>query len=312
MSVKITPFALGARIAEIFPHPFSCRKYFHTASGEWVFFGGAAAKKHPLSWLLEKMLPEPICSTRGEEKMKKILMITSLMALIILSLSGCTINMVTGSGKLVTSNRPVSGFTSLLFAGIGDVTIIQGATESLKIEAEDNIMDKIVTTVKSGQLYIGFERENWQDLVNPTKGIKFTLTVKNLNSIELSGAGSITAPSFKADKLTIQVGGGGGINLAKLEAASITVNMSGAGNVELKGKVTDLSATLSGVGNFACGDLQVVNAKVNVTGAGGSTIWARDNLNVSITGAGSVGYYGTPKLIKTVTGLGVLNELGAK
>ncbi len=244
--------------------------------------------------------------------MKKTLIYAALMFVLILSLTGCTISMVTGSGKVVTSNRPVSGFTTLLFAGIGDITITQGASESLKIDAEDNIMDKIVTTVKNGQLYIGFERENWQDLVNPTKGIKFSLTVKNLSSLELSGVGSITAPTFKASSLTIKVGGAGSIDLAKLDVGSAIVNMSGAGNVKLGGRVTDLNATLSGLGNFECGDLQAATAKVNMTGAGGATIWAKDSLDVSITGAGTVGYYGTPKLSKNVTGLGVLNELGAK
>jgi hypothetical protein len=282
------------------PPPFWLRI---TSKVRWCsesFFDLHAAKKLSISYLLWR------------RNMKKTLIFASLSILLILSLTGCTISMVTGSGKLTTDNRSVSGITSLLFAGIGDVTITQGASESLKIEAEDNIMPKIVTTVKGGQLYIGFERENWQDMVNPTKGIKFTLTVKNLNSIELSGLGSVTIPAFKADKLEIKIGGAGGIKISKLESAAVTASMNGAGNLELLGKVTNLDVTLSGLGNFSCGDLQVLNAKVNVSGAGGATIWARDTLNVTIAGAGTVGYYGSPKLSKNITGLGVLNELGVK
>ncbi len=244
--------------------------------------------------------------------MKKSLLVFSLIALLMFSLSACTIDMVSGSGRLITETRKVSGFDSVVFSAIGDVTVTQGATEGLTIEAEDNIMPKIVTEVRGTQLYIGFDRPNAQDIIRPTKGIKFTLSVKNLNLIEMDGVGSITAPSFEANNLTVKIGGAGGIKLTNFNGTSLTAVMSGAGNVEMSGKVTSLDATMSGVGNFSCGDLQTQTAKINLTGAGGATVWPATSLDVSITGAGSVSYYGSPKISKNVTGLGVLNELGTK
>ena len=244
--------------------------------------------------------------------MKKSLLLLSIFSIVMLSLSACTINMVTGNGQLQTQTRNVSGFNSVLFAGLGDVTIVQGQTEGLKIEAESNIMQLIITTVQNGQLYIGFERQNWQDIVRPTKSIKFTLSVKNLNAIEISGVGSLSADSLNAEDLMIKVGGAGGVTIKDLQASSLTAIMSGAGNVDISGKVNSLNATLSGVGNFSCGNLQASTAKVNVTGAGGAKVWASDSLSVTITGAGSVSYYGSPAISKNITGLGVLNELGSK
>jgi Putative auto-transporter adhesin, head GIN domain len=244
--------------------------------------------------------------------MKKSLFLMSVFILLTLILSACTIDMVSGSGHLTTDTRKVSGFDSVLFSAIGDVTIIQGPTESLTIEAEDNILPKIITEVRGAQLYIGFDRQNWQDIVRPTKGIKFTLAVKSLNSLEMSGVGSLTADSLAADKLTVKVGGAGAVKITNFSGSSLSAIMSGAGNVEFSGKVNSLDATMSGVGNFACGDLQTQSAKVNLTGAGGATVWASSRLDVSITGAGSVSYYGKPKITKNVTGVGVLNELGAK
>jgi len=243
--------------------------------------------------------------------MKKSLFALSAI-LIIVSLSACTIDMVSGSGRMITETRKVSGFDSIVFSAIGDVIVTQGSTEGLTIEAEDNIMPKIVTEVRGSQLYIGFDRQNWQDIVRPTKDIKFTLSVKNLNLVEMDGVGSITAPSFEADNLTVKIGGAGGIKLTGFTASSLSAIMGGAGNVEISGKVDSLEATMSGVGNFSCGDLQTQTAKVSLTGAGGATVWATDALNVSITGAGSVSYYGSPKITKNVTGVGVLNALGSK
>jgi hypothetical protein len=229
-----------------------------------------------------------------------------------LALSACTIDMVSGSGHEITETRTVGGIDSVLFSAIGDMTIIQGQTESLKIDAEDNIMPKIVTEMRGSQLYIGFERQNWQDIIRPTQGIKYTLTVKSISSIELSGLGSVTATTLKADDMTVKVGGAGGITIKNFTGSTLTAVMSGAGSLDISGKVTSLDATMSGVGNFACGNLQTQTAKINLTGAGGATVWAANTLDVSITGAGSVSYYGKPKITKNVTGVGVMNELGSK
>ena len=181
--------------------------------------------------------------------MKKMILYLSLVAVLAFTMSGCSINLVTGSGRVSAETRNVSGFSSLLFAGLGDVNITQGSTEGLTIEAEDNILPKIITEVRSGQLYIGFERENWQDLIRPTKGITFNLRVRSLDSIEISGVGNISIPAYKADQLELKVGGAGNIKVGALTVGTLTATMSGAGNVDLTGKATNLSATMSGVGN---------------------------------------------------------------
>jgi len=235
-----------------------------------------------------------------------------IAASLVLALSACTINVVTGSGKSINQQRSVSGFTNVVFGGLGELTLVQGSTEGLKIDAEDNIMERIRTEVKNGTLTIGFDRENWQDMVRPTKTIKYTLTYKNLASLELTGAGNAVAESLKSTNLSLKITGAGDIKIQKLEATSVVSVLGGAGNFDLSGKVTRQEVTLSGVGNYGAGNLESLTAKVTLTGASGGTVWAKDALEVTITGAGSVGYYGTPKITKTITGLGVLNSLGSK
>jgi predicted small secreted protein len=244
--------------------------------------------------------------------MKKPLIFVISILLIALLTSACEINMVSGSGKIVTDNRQVSGFSSVTFAGLGELTITQGTSEGLTIEAEDNIVPRITTTVTGGDLYIGFDSKNWQDVVRPTRTVKFDLKVRSLSDMDLQGLGNVTMPSLQADAVTIKVGGAGGINISKLTAGDVTINMTGAGNVDLAGKVTSQTINLSGLGNYSGGNLDSQQATINLTGAGGAEVWARDTLNVKISGAGSVSYYGSPKITKTITGLGVLNSMGNK
>jgi hypothetical protein len=244
--------------------------------------------------------------------MKRPLIFVCILLLIALLTSACEINVTTGSGKLTTKSKAVSGFSGVTFAGVGELVITQGSSESLTIEGEDNILARIVTEVKDGNLNIGFDSDNWQDIVRPTREIKYDLKVKNLNALNLSGAGSVTMAKLTTENVVFKVSGAGGVKISQLAAANVTCTLSGAGNVELNGKVTNQAITLSGLGNYNGGDLQSLTATIGLTGAGNATIWARDVLNVKISGAGGVSYYGTPKVNKEITGLGVLNSLGSK
>ena len=154
--------------------------------------------------------------------MKKPLIVVISVLLIALLTSACEINMVSGSGKLVTENRQVSGFTSVTFAGLGELNITQGTSEALTIEAEDNIMPRIKTTISNGDLYIGFESENWQDMVRPTRTVKFDLKVRSLSQLDLQGLGNVTMPNWQADAVTIKVGGAGGVKITRLTAGNLT------------------------------------------------------------------------------------------
>src|SRR4051812_14457869 len=51
-------------------------------------------------------------------------------------------------------DRHLSGFNAVDLAGSFDVYITQGSTESVKVEAPDNIIDHILTEVRGGVLKI--------------------------------------------------------------------------------------------------------------------------------------------------------------
>ena len=112
--------------------------------------------------------------------MKKYFLIT-LAIITTLILNSCAFSLTQGSGKVVTETRQVSGFDRVALSGIGNLTITQGDKESLKIEAEDNILPRIETTVQNRTLIIRYQNNDWQKNVVPTKPINFYLTVKNIN-----------------------------------------------------------------------------------------------------------------------------------
>ena len=53
-------------------------------------------------------------------------------------IAGCSV--VTGSGQVGSETPPVSGFTGVSLTDVGEGIVEQGESESLTIEADDNVL----------------------------------------------------------------------------------------------------------------------------------------------------------------------------
>src|SRR5882762_8277666 len=78
--------------------------------------------------------------------------------------------------KISTSepvDRHLSGFNAINVAGPFDVIITQGSTESVKVEAPHDVIDRILTEVNSGvlKIYTKHEYFHWGDLLGNHKKI---------------------------------------------------------------------------------------------------------------------------------------------
>ena len=227
-------------------------------------------------------------------------------------LSACQIAMIRGSGHVITDKRNVSGFNAVSFSGIGEINLTQGESESLTIEAEDNIAPHFITEVKNNTLYIHEDQSATRSWLQPTRPVRFNLSVKNLNAFDLLGVGNIRSASLKADSLSISINGAGSIHLDRLDANALTANINGTGDVDIAGKVDQQNTHLSGTGSYRTPDLQSQSAAVDISGAGSATVWAQESLTAHISGAGTVAYYGHPQVNQSISGVGSIKGLGNK
>ena len=213
-----------------------------------------------------------------------------------------------GSGNVITETRDVSGFDRVVLSGIGDVQVEQGESESLEIEAEDNLMEYITTEVRDGVLYIGFERK----AILPTENIRFNLTMIDVRGLETEGVSNIQADKINTDSLDVSIGGTGNINIDDLSTERLNVTISGAGNFNVEGKAGRQSVKLSGAGNYDGERLESQEADVEINGLGKITVWVTEELDATISGAGNVDYYGNPEVRQQISGLGRLKHEGDK
>lgn len=248
----------------------------------------------------------------------KIKTITLLILIAALLLSGCNAlwnlggRSVTPSDVIITETRPVSDFTAIDFTTLGRVTISQGESESLTVSGPDNIIPLVQTTVRNGTLSIDMENDITVTTLNREKTLNFTIELKDLNSLMVSGLGEIIMDSLTTSDLTLEMSGAGSIKLDDLTADSLDINVSGLGSVEVAGEATTASIDISGAGSVNAPDLKIQTASVSVPGLGSATVWVTDELTGDISGAGSVNYYGNPQVKTNSSGLGSFKAMGDK
>ena len=185
----------------------------------------------------------------------------SIISLVFLAfLQSCALTVIKGSGQIKSEPRLVSGFDSIDFSGSGELVITQGDSESLTIEADDNILPHILTEVRNGVLEIRFDRDDWGTYYRPTRPIRFNLNLKELRSVSLSGSGAISAEALKSDRLSLDVSGSGNVRIDHLEASDLAFDLSGSGQADLFGKVTSQQISISGSGSYQAGDLECQNS----------------------------------------------------
>ncbi len=168
---------------------------------------------------------------------------------------------VRGSGRAATEGRAVPPFTALDLAGTNAVVVRVGSPRSVAVTADDNLLDHVTTTVRSGRLVIG-------DAGSFTTRVpmRVTVSVPSLDAVELSGTGSVTVRGATASPLVVDLSGTGRLDLHDLVAADATVRLGGTGDVRVHASST-LDATLSGTGSIRYSGHPSVTARTTGTGS---------------------------------------------
>ena len=221
------------------------------------------------------------------------------------------------SGKgYVSESRDVTGFDRVTLKEFGKLIITQGEEEALIIESHPDVIDRITTEVKDGELILGLKggfMDKFSDFISSSLSghqITFNLSVKELRGLSIFGAGSATADDISTNELKLKLSGAGSIKMKGLNAGVLSVDLPGTGKIEIAGQAQEQKVTISGAGGYSARKLQTKAAKVHLSGAGKGIVWATDDLDISITGLGSVDYYGEPNLKQNISGLGNVVGLG--
>lgn len=215
---------------------------------------------------------------------------------------------VRGSGNVIEESRTVSGVNGVELATFGNLTIEIGDSESLRIEAEDNLMEHIEVEVRSGKLRIGTQGNVRLDATRP---VNYYLTVTGLDTIEISSSGDIQAPDLEAERFSINISSSGDLEIGVLNADTLDVSISSSGNLDIAGgQVQSQDVTISSSGNYTAPDLVSAEADVRLSSSGSATIWVQNNLQVNLSSSGDLRYHGDPTVKARATSSGDVIQIG--
>lgn len=222
--------------------------------------------------------------------------ITSQKNLILqLVLAAILLLSVSLSARASRQQRSTGNFHKVEISGAFEVYLDQGKTESLFVEASDDILPKIITEVKGQVLVIRLKSH----LTIPDhESMKVYLTFKELESIEISGAVKLTGTMpLKFNDLELECSGASKLDL-NLNAANLDCNFSGAAIANLAGECSSLDVETSGASKLHAADLRTHNCTLDCSGASQAGIYVTGKLQVTGSGAANIEYAGNPETIE--------------
>ncbi len=221
---------------------------------------------------------------------------------------------VRGSGTAGGENRNVSNVTGVDLGTSGTLDITIGTSKSLRVEADDNLLQYIQTDVSGGRLVI---KTRPGISMQPVMPIKYHLTITRLNSVGISSSGDITVPDLKSDDFSISISSSGNLSMMKLDCSSlnvkisssgdtrisemnaktISVNISSSGNLDiLGGTVPKQTISISSSGEYRARDLASDTADVNLSSSGEATLRVSTALSGSLSSSGNINFIGNPRV----------------
>lgn len=205
--------------------------------------------------------------------------------------------------------RDLPPFTKIALKISGKVYLVQGNTQSVKIVAEDETLEEIITEVKERTLSIKFPNTNIFRNWNPGK-IEIFITVPGIDALSVSGSGDIISKEINSRILDLAVSGSGNIDIEKLTSEQVSTAVSGSGNISLRGSgvAKELKARISGSGNIDASEFEAENVEVQTSGSGNCSVISNGEIKARISGSGNVNYSGNPAIDSSVSGSGKVKK----
>ena len=189
------------------------------------------------------------------------------------------------------------GIQRVVIETSGDLEIRPGATGRLTIEAEPQVLQKLINTPRQDTLYL-----RSKDTISTQHGIRYVLEIPKLRSITARGSGTIRIGAFRGDALELELVGSGDATVTDITYKRLALRLDGSGNLHISGHGETLAATINGIGNIRAENLTVAHADATIVGIGDIYLQATKQIKGNIIGSGHIRYKGKPETPPTIIG----------
>ncbi len=233
------------------------------------------------------------------------LRVTASLALLAATACGISIGDpgVQGSGRQIAETRAVGDFDRVQVSGAFDVRITSGASSSLRIEGDDDLLPLVETRVVKGALRVRSERR-----LRPSRRILIEIGTPHLAGVETSGSSDVRVTGVRSPTFDAAVSGSGTLD-AEGSFGDLAVSVSGSGRVVGTGAAETVDVEVSGSGDVDLVEVRARSARVSTSGSGDVSLSVSESLEASTSGSGQVRYTGRPSVNANVSGSGEVRRI---
>ncbi len=226
--------------------------------------------------------------------MKTILKISTLILLIITT-SSCMFEFfgIQGNRNVITEHRKISSdFEGITVSQGITVYLSQGKKMALTVEADENIIDLLMTEIEGDELKIYFKKN-----VNRAKARNVYVTVDRINSIKTSSGSHVnTEHLLRTKSIRLESTSGSGIK-ADLDAQKVTCSTTSGANIHISGNTDYFKGNATSGSHINAKELKSNISDVGVSSGGGIKIYVKDEVTAQASSGGNISYYGNPELV---------------
>jgi len=238
--------------------------------------------------------------------MKKIFLFALAALILFSSCRFVTGKRIRGNGNLKTEQRSTGSFKGVASHGSFNIYVSNG-DQSVKIEAEENILPYIETYVDGSVLHVQTRDNVW---LRPGREVKIFISSPDFESIHSYGSGDIIGQSKITDSSKLDLGINGSANIKMdVDAPQIEAEINGSGDIDLKGETKSFKGEIRGSGNVKAMDLKSEDATIKIYGSGNADIFASVKLDVHVAGSGDVHYKGDAQVSSSIAGSGRVKKI---
>ena len=218
---------------------------------------------------------------------------------LLMTLSSCYIDgwneSISGTGRVVEETRDIEGFTGVQVSSGIDVYLSQGNSFDIRVEADENLQEVILTELEGNKLVVRTDRVN----IRNAKSKKVHVTLPELHELKISSAGDCVGQTpFTCDDLRLSISSAGDLSL-EVDAREINLDISSSGDARISGSTDILDVNLSSAGDLNAFDLIAGRVDVTVSSAGDARVYATEEISMNASSAGNIYYRGDARVIRS-------------
>lgn len=218
------------------------------------------------------------------------IIVTTILSL---SLFSCNFMGVNGNGNVISKERSINGNFDHIEVSRGlDVYLTQNETESLTVQADENLHEIIITKVENNILKI-YTEEN----ISYSEAKKVTVSFKNISKISASSGSNVYATSLiSADNLELNTSSGADMDL-EVKVKNLQCNASSGGDLKVIGVADALIANASSGSDINARNLSTLTTNASASSGADIVVNVSKELTAKAASGADITYLGNPETV---------------